>query len=240
MPKADYGTVAVIIPVLNEAQALPRVLEAIPPWVACTFVADNGSTDGSSEIARGYGAVVVTEPRRGYGSACLAALARLPPVDIVVFLDGDASDDAGDMASLVAPVAAGRADMVLGSRTLGEREPGALTPQQIFGNWLACTLVRWIWGQRFTDLGPFRAIRRDALDRLGMADPDYGWTVEMQVRAAQQGLVCLEVPVRYRRRVGRSKVSGTIRGVIGAGSKILYIIAREALRRGPASPSPGR
>lgn len=227
--EADYGAVAVIIPVLNEAQALPRVLAAIPPWVSCTIVADNGSTDGSGEIARRCGALVVREPRRGYGSACLAAMASLPPVDIVVFLDGDASDDAGEMAQIVAPIAAGEADLVLGSRMLGEREPGALTPQQIFGNWLACTLIRWIWGHRFTDLGPFRAIRRDALDRLGMADRDYGWTVEMQVRAARRGLVCREVPVCYRRRVGRSKVSGTIRGVIGAGTKILYIIAREAL-----------
>jgi glycosyltransferase involved in cell wall biosynthesis len=232
--KTDYGTVAVIIPVLNEAQALPRVLSAIPRWVACTIVADNGSTDDSGEIARAHGAVVVEEPRRGYGSACLAAMAKLPPVDVVVFLDGDASDDAGDMAELVAPIAAGEADLVLGSRTMGVREPGALSPQQLFGNWLACTLIRWIWGHRFTDLGPFRAIRWAALDRLEMADPDYGWTVEMQVRAVERGLVCREVPVRYRRRVGRSKVSGTIRGVIGAGTKILYIIAREAVagRRG--------
>ena len=226
-----YGTVTVIVPVLNEAQALPHVLAAIPAWVACTIVADNGSVDGSGEIARRHGARVVEEPRRGYGRACLAAIAALQPTDIVVFLDGDASDDASEMPALVAPIAAGDADFVLGSRTLGVRQRGALSPQQIFGNWLACTLIRWIWGCQFTDLGPFRAIRRDALDRLRMADPDYGWTVEMQVRAARHGLVCKEVPVRYRRRIGRSKVSGTIRGVIGAGTKILYIIAREALAR---------
>lgn len=123
--------------------------------------------------------------------------------------------------------------MVLGSRVLGERERGALSPQQVFGNWLACTLIGMIWGVRFTDLGPFRAIGRRALARLEMADRDYGWTVEMQVRAAQEGLRCLEIPARYRRRIGTSKVSGTIRGVIGAGTKILYVIGREALRGGP-------
>jgi glycosyltransferase involved in cell wall biosynthesis len=231
MTSADdvYGAVAVIIPALNEAQALPSVLSAVPSWVSCTIVADNGSTDGTGEAARHLGAQVVIEPRRGYGSACLRALAALPPVDIVVFLDGDASDDATEMAMIVAPIAAGEADFVLGSRVLGDREKGALTPQQVFGNWLACTLIRMFWKYEFTDLGPFRAIRRDALDHLHMTDPDYGWTVEMQVRAAQRGLVCKEVPVRYRRRIGRSKVSGTIRGVIGAGTKILYVIFREAV-----------
>lgn len=236
-PDRRYGTVAVIIPVLNEAQALPHVLAAIPRWIACTIVADNGSVDGSGDLARQHGARVVSEPRRGYGRACLAAIAALPPADIVVFLDGDASDDVSEMAKLVAPIAAGDADFVLGSRTLGQRESGALTPQQVFGNWLACLLIRWIWRRRFTDLGPFRAIRSDALERLGMTDKDYGWTVEMQVRAAQLGLACKEVPVRYRRRIGTSKVSGTARGVIGAGTKILYIIMREALfgqRRAPA------
>lgn len=227
--EGNYGTVAVIIPALNEAEALPSVLSAIPSWVTHTIVADNGSTDGTGEVARRLGAQVVIEPRRGYGSACLRALAALPPVDIVVFLDGDVSDDVTEMAMIVAPVAAGEADFVLGSRVLGDRETGALTPQQVFGNWLACTLIRLIWKYRFTDLGPFRAIRLDAMQRLRMADPDYGWTVEMQVRAAQRGLVCKEVPVRYRRRIGRSKVSGTIRGVIGAGTKILFVIFREAL-----------
>jgi glycosyltransferase involved in cell wall biosynthesis len=224
-----YGTVAVVIPALNEAEALPSVLSAVPSWVSYTIVADNGSTDGTGEVARYLGAQVVLEPRRGYGSACLRALAALPPVDIVVFLDGDASDDVTEMAMLVAPIAAGEADFVLGSRVLGDREKGALNPQQVFGNWLACKLIRMFWKYEFTDLGPFRAIRRDALDHLRMADPDYGWTVEMQVRAARRGLVCKEFPVRYRRRIGRSKVSGTIRGVIGAGTKILYVIFREAV-----------
>lgn len=222
--------VAVIIPVLNEAEALPEVLAAIPSWVAHVIVADNGSTDGSGDIARAAGAIVVVEPRRGYGSACLKAIAALPEdVGIVVFMDGDASDDTSEMAALVRPIAEGEADFVLGSRVMGQRERGALTPQQIFGNALACTLIRMIWRERFTDLGPFRAISRQALARLRMADPDYGWTVEMQVRAAKLGLACREIPARYRRRIGTSKVSGTIRGVIGAGTKILYVIGREAL-----------
>jgi glycosyltransferase involved in cell wall biosynthesis len=230
-PPGRFGRVAVIIPVLNEAEALPHVLAGIPDWVSIVAVADNGSTDGSGEIAKALGALVVREPRRGYGSACLAAMAALPPVDIVVFLDGDKSDDARDMADLVAPIASGAADFVLGSRTMGVRESGSLTPQQIFGNWLACSLIHVIWGQKFTDLGPFRAIRRASLDALHMSDPDYGWTVEMQVRAAKAQLRTHELPVRYLRRIGQSKVSGTLRGVIGAGTKILYVIGREALKR---------
>lgn len=236
-PDATRHCVAVVIPVLNEAQALPHVLAAIPGWVRHVVVADNGSTDGSGEIARRAGAIVVEEPRRGYGSACLAALAAVPTADIVVFMDGDASDDASEMSALVTPIVENNADMVLGSRTMGTRERGSLTPQQMFGNALACTLIRWIWGVRFTDLGPFRAIRREALERLRMADRDYGWTVEMQVRAASLGLRCREIPVRYRRRIGRSKVSGTVRGVIGAGTKILYVIGREALARRAVAPA---
>ena len=227
--------VGVVIPVRNEAAALPKVLTAIPAWVSTVVVADHASTDGSAEVARAHGAVVVHEPRPGYGQACLTAIAALPPVDVVVFLDGDASDDPSEMAGLVAPIARGEADLVLGSRTLGERERGALTPQQIVGNWLACTLIRLIWGVRFTDLGPFRAIRADALARLAMSDTNYGWTVEMQVRAARQGLRCLERPAAYRRRIGVSKVSGTLKGVVLAGTKILWVIAREAM-----SPSVSR
>ncbi|MGF1651129.1 MAG: glycosyltransferase family 2 protein [Hyphomicrobiaceae bacterium] len=230
MPDSPFGTVAVVVPVLNEAAALPSVIAGVPDWVRLIVVADNGSTDGSGAIARKLGATVIVEPRRGYGSACLAALAALPPeIEIIVFMDGDASDDGSEMASLVRPIASGKADFVLGSRVLGERERGALTPQQIFGNWLACLLIRIIWRHRFTDLGPYRAIRHTALTQLRMADRDYGWTVEMQVKAVRQGLKLLEVPVRYRRRIGTSKVSGTVRGVIGAGAKILYIIFREAL-----------
>jgi glycosyltransferase involved in cell wall biosynthesis len=235
-PKHVAGTapgglsVGVVIPALNEAQALPHVLAAIPQWVRIVVVADNGSTDGTAAVARAHGATVASEPIRGYGRACLTGIAAMPAyIDVIVFLDGDASDTPSDMARLIAPIAEGRADMVLGSRTLGSREPGSLTPQQVFGNWLACTLIRLVWGQRFTDLGPFRAIRADKLRQLGMADPDFGWTVEMQVKAARQGLATLEIPVGYRRRIGKSKISGTVRGVIGAGTKILYVIGREAV-----------
>ena len=223
-------TIAVIIPALNEAAALPRVLTAIPGYISLVVVADNGSTDGTADVARAHRATVVTEPIRGYGRACLTAIAALPPnIDAIVFIDGDASDAPEEMNLLLHPIADGRADFVIGSRTTGKRERGSLTPQQIFGNGLACTLIRLIWGQRYTDLGPFRAIRRDALESLNMTDKDYGWTVEMQVRAAQQGLRTLEVPVTYRRRIGISKVSGTVRGAIGAGTKILYVIAREMI-----------
>jgi glycosyltransferase involved in cell wall biosynthesis len=227
---APFGLrVGVVIPALNEVAGLPVVIGAIPAWVTCIMVADNGSSDGTADVARACGARVVTEPVRGYGRACQTALAALPPVDVVVFLDGDASDAPGEMADLLAPIGSGVADFVIGSRTLGVRERGALTPQQVFGNALACWLIYRIWGQRYSDLGPFRAIRKEQLDALAMADQDYGWTVEMQVRAARQGMRVVEVPVTYRRRIGVSKVSGTIRGVIGAGTKILYVIGREAL-----------
>lgn len=225
-------TVGVVIPVKNEAAALPKVLVGIPAWVEIVIVADGGSTDGSPQIAASLGAFVVLEPRPGYGRACLSALEAMPPVDVIVFLDGDASDDPGEMAALLTPVANGSADFVVGSRTLGKREPGALTPQQMFGNWLACLLMRLIWGARFTDLGPFRAIRRETLEQLALTDENYGWTVEMQARAVKLGVRAAEIPVRYRRRIGVSKVSGTLEGVIGAGVKILYVIGREALRRG--------
>lgn len=223
--------IGVVIPALNEEAALPRVLAAIPNWVCDVVVADNGSTDGTAAVARASGARVVCEPVRGYGRACLTALAALRPVDVVVFVDGDASDAPEEMSRLIDPIIDGEACLVIGSRTLGPREPGSLTPQQIFGNALACHLIRMLWGQRYSDLGPFRAVRRETLDRLKMADLDFGWTVEMQVRAAMERMRIREVPVSYRRRIGVSKVSGTIRGSISAGVKILYVIAREALGR---------
>lgn len=222
-------TIGVVIPALNEAEALPKVLAEIPAWVDDIVVADNGSTDGTAAVARASGARVVHVPIRGYGRACLAAIAELPTVDIIVFLDGDASDFPSEMSKLADPIADGRAAFAIGSRTLGNREHGSLTPQQVFGNALACLLIRIFWAQHYTDLGPFRAIRRDVLQQLAMADVDYGWTVEMQVRAARLGIATCEVPVGYRRRIGQSKVSGTLRGVFGAGIKILYIIGREAL-----------
>jgi len=233
-PMRSDHRIAVAIPALDEAEAIGSVVGDVPEWVDLVVVADNGSRDGTPERASAAGAVVVHEPERGYGAACLAALARIAadaggPADIVVFVDGDYSDHPEDMADLVDPIIAGKADLVLGSRVLGERERGSLTPQQVFGNRLATTLIAWIWRTRYTDLGPYRAIRRSALDRLAMADRNYGWTVEMQIKAAEQGLQILEVPARYRVRIGRSKVSGTLKGTVLAGYKILAIIARHAL-----------
>jgi rSAM/selenodomain-associated transferase 1 len=219
----------VIIPALNEERAIGRVLAAIPSWVDDVVVADNGSADRTADIARAHGARVVSEPRRGYGSACLAAMAVLDTPDVVAFLDGDYSDHPEEMDSLVDPILADQVDMVIGSRVLGRCERGALTPQARFGNWLSCLLLRLIWRVKYTDLGPFRAIRYSSLLGLGMRDPDYGWTVEMQVKAATHGLRAREVPVSYRPRIGESKVSGTVRGVFGAGTKILYTIIASAL-----------
>ncbi len=222
--------IAVIIPTRNECEALPHVLASIPSWVSAIIVADYRSSDGTDRIAEQHGAILVRVTRAGYGAACLEALAALPPCDIVVFLDGDASDRSEDMARLVQPIADGEADLVIGSRTLGHAEKGALTPQQRFGNWLACKLIHLIWGARFSDLGPFRAIRLSALDRLSMRDQTFGWTVEMQIRAAKHGLKWREIPVPYRKRIGQSKISGTLKGTVLAGSKILYIVAREAVQ----------
>jgi len=233
-------SVAVIIPALDEEEPLGAVLAALPRAggpdgpgfrVREVVVADNGSRDRSAAVARAAGATVVTEPRRGYGSACLAGLAHLrrDPPDIVAFLDADHSDDPGQLAEILAPILADGAELVIGSRTLGVREPGSLTLVQRFGNRLAATLLRLLFGQRATDLGPFRAIRWRTLESLGMRDRDFGWTVEMQARAARAGLRVVEVPVRYRRRIGRSKISGTVRGMMGAGWKILFTLGRVRL-----------
>lgn len=233
--------VGVIIPARNEAAALPGVLHAILPRVAEVIVVDTASTDGTPEIARRLSARVVAEPRRGYGRACLAGIAVLSPeVDTVLFMDADAADRPEDLALLLAPIEAGEADLVIGARRLGV-ERGALTPQQRFGNALACLLIRLVWGVRYTDLGPFRVIRRDALARLGMRDETWGWTVEMQVRAARLGQRVREVPVGYRRRIGTSKISGTLSGTIRAGWKILWVIGAEALDglRTPRGSQPG-
>ena len=223
--------VAVVIPALDEAQALPAVMAAIPrERVREIVVVDNGSRDETAAVARAAGATVLHEPRRGYGAACLRGLGHLRgnPPEIVVFLDADGSDDATELPRLVAPIDRDRADLVIGARVPGEA--GALTPVQQFGNALAVRLIRLLFAARFSDLGPFRAIRWEALERLAMRDRDYGWTVEMQARAARLGLAAVEVPVSCRRRRGgRSKVSGTVRGALGAGSKILLTIAKVRL-----------
>jgi glycosyltransferase involved in cell wall biosynthesis len=221
----------VLIPAHNEERSIGLVLSEIPAGlVQEVVVVDNASTDETARAARAAGATVVTEPRPGYGQACLAGLAyyaaqpaTITP-EIIVFLDGDHSDFPADMPALLAPLLSGAAEMVIGSRALGQRERGALLPQQRFGNWLAAGLLRLRYGGTTTDLGPFRAIRAEALARLDMTDTNYGWTVEMQVKAARLGLRVVEVPVRYRRRIGVSKVSGTVRGTLGAGYKILWTI----------------
>jgi glycosyltransferase involved in cell wall biosynthesis len=217
----------VLIPALNEEQAIAQVLASIPPGLAQeVVVVDNGSTDHTAEVARSLGARVISEVRRGYGQACLSGLAALRPVDIVVFLDGDYSDFPEDMPALLEPILRGEADLVIGSRVLGQRQAGALLPQQRLGNALATWLIRLFFGVRYTDLGPFRAIRTEALGPLQMQDRDYGWTVEMQVKAARAGLRLAEVPVRYRRRLGTSKISGTLKGTFKAGYKIITTILR--------------
>jgi glycosyltransferase involved in cell wall biosynthesis len=221
--------VAVIIPARNEESSLPLVLDAIPnDQVDEVVVVDNASTDRTGEVARLRGASLVQEPRRGYGSACLRGLEHLAAArpDIVVFLDADYSDHPEEMPRLLDPIARGEADLVIGSRVLGSREPGALLPQARLGNWLATQLIRLLYGGRFTDLGPFRAVRFTALQRLQMADRDFGWTAEMQVKALRTGLRVREVPVSYRRRVGRSKITGTVSGTLRAGAKILWTIGR--------------
>ncbi len=233
-------TIAVLIPALNEAGAIREVISTIPSWVDRVVVADNGSTDETASIAGAAGASVVSEPRRGYGAACLAGLRHLAGEGgglphIIVFLDGDRSDSPDEMAQLVDPIAAGEGDLVLGSRVLGAAEPGSLTLPQRLGNRLATILLQRLWGLACTDLGPFRAIRREALAKLAMDDLDFGWTVQMQVRAAKLGLGVREVPVNYRNRIGKSKISGTVIGTIRAGYRILATIGREALADGPAA-----
>lgn len=238
-------TFAILIPALDEEGALARVLADLPRagdtvpladggsmTLVCIVVVDNGSRDRTAQVARDAGAEVVPEPRRGYGQACLAGLAWLAksPPDVVVFLDADHSDDPRELPLVLAPIAAGRADLVIGSRVLGAREPGAFTAVQAFGNRLSAWLMKWLWGASFTDLGPFRAIAWEVLTRLRMRDRDYGWTVEMQTRALQQRVDSTEVAVSYRRRrLGRSKITGTFRGILGAGTKILWTIARVRL-----------
>jgi hypothetical protein len=224
--------VAVVIPVLNERAALPLVVAEIPrECVDRIVVVDNGSTDGTREIAAALPVEVVVEPRRGYGSACLAGAAALrdAPPKILVFLDGDHSDRPEELPLLLQAIASG-ADVVIGSRTLGRREPGALLPQARFGNALACGLMRLLTGHRYTDLGPFRALRWEAYESLAMADRGFGWTCEMQMKAARRGLRIAEVPVSYRRRIGVSKITGTVSGTVRAGAKILSTIARYGLR----------
>lgn len=240
----ESSLIAVVIPARNEAASLPLVLRSLPlERLHQVIVADNGSTDGTADAARAVSPriTVVREDRPGYGQACLAALAQLAPeVQIVVFIDGDFSDDAADLPLLLAPILANEADFVIGSRNLGRAARGSLTPQQVFGNWLSTTLLWMLWGARWTDLGPFRAIRRTSLDALGMVDQNYGWTIEMQIKAAEAQLRCREVSVAYRPRTGVSKISGTLSGSFRAGVKILKtVFTYWRRRRLPMTTSPG-
>lgn len=221
--------VDVVIPALDEEEALPRVLRDLAKQpVRRVVVADNGSRDRTAEVARAEGATVVYEPERGYGAACLRALAwlREDPPEVVVFLDADHSDDPNDLPALLAPIEAGRAELVIGSRVQAA-EPGALTVPQRVGNAIACHALRVLYRARYSDLGPFRAITWAALERLDMQDRNFGWTVEMQIKAARRGVRHAEVPVAYRRRAaGQSKVSGTVKGSVQAGAIILWQLAR--------------
>lgn len=219
----------VVIPAYNEEASISLVLNDIPDTlVREVIVCNNASTDRTRDMAMQSGATVLDQPKKGYGSACLKGIEYIAQKDvkpdIVVFLDADYSDHPEEMVDILRPIIEYDQDMVIGSRALGKMEEGAMMPQQIFGNWLATNLIKLIYKYHFTDLGPFRAIRYNRLCDLEMKDPDFGWTVEMQVKAAKQGLRCTEVPVSYRKRIGVSKVSGTIRGTILAGHKILWTI----------------
>ncbi len=236
-------TVGVVIPALNEEASIGLVVGDLlslrhegKAVVDEVVVCDNGSTDATAAQAGEAGARVVREERPGYGAACLAGMAALASPDVVLFTDGDHAFHANQALELIDRIDAG-ADLVIGSRTLGRREMGALTRAQQAGNWVATALIRLLWGRRATDLGPYRAIRREALVRLGMTDRAFGWTVEMQVKAIQRGLVTEEVAVDTRERIGQSKISGTLSGAIGAGIGILSTIAKLRWRQSFGRPA---
>ena len=219
---------SVVIPAHNEAQSIGKVLAEIPGFVREVIVVDNNSTDETSEIAKKFNAKVIYETNVGYGNACLAGIKSLEsnPPEIVVFLDGDYSDYPNEMTKLINPIKKGTADFVIGARKKNLRESGSMTFPQIFGNWLACVLMKLLYGSSYTDLGPFRAIRWDTLKRYHMRDRTYGWTIEMQLKSLHYKTPYTEVPVKYRSRIGQSKISGTIKGVVLAGIKILGWIGK--------------
>lgn len=221
--------IVVIIPAFNEENAIAKVINDIPKdWVSEIIVVNNNSNDNTRIKAANAGAIVLDEPRQGYGYACLKGIAYSselePKPDIIVFLDADYSDFPEELSDVVKPIIDNNYDLVIGSRATGERESGAMMPQQIFGNWLATSLIEKLYGVKFTDLGPFRAIKYNKLLEMNMQDKTYGWTVEMQIKAAKQNMNCTEVPVKYKKRIGQSKVSGTLKGTVLAGYKILYLI----------------
>ena len=222
--------ISVVIPAFNEQNAIQRVIADIPSGLITEIlVVDNGSTDETAKMASEMGVRVIREARQGYGWACMAGIEALERPDIVVFLDGDYSDHPEELELLVHPILQGRADLVIGSRSRGRREPGALPIHARFGNWLATKLIRLLFGAQYTDLGPFRAIRYPALARLQMEDKTFGWTIEMQIKAKKLGLKTVEIPVSYKRRIGVSKISGTLKGTLQAGCKILFSILKYGL-----------
>lgn len=221
---ANTPKINVVIPAFNEEKSIAKVIGDIDRnLVKDVIVVNNNSTDNTVEVAQNAGATVLTEIRKGYGYACLLGIERTleNKADIVVFLDGDYSDYPQQIKEVVAPILEQNMDMVIGSRALGNREKGSMTPQQVFGNWLATRLMKVFYGAHFTDLGPFRAIKSSSLAQLKMADKTYGWTIEMQIKAAKHKMKFCEVPVKYRKRIGVSKVSGTVKGTVMAGIKII-------------------
>ena len=226
--------VVFVVPAFNEQENLPSLLAQLAHHrPLATIVVDNNSTDGTARVATSAGATVVTEPQRGYGAACWAGYRALPPsCDVVCFIDADLADDPSYVPKLVAPIVEGNVDMTLGARIPKLRDSNAMTIQQTFGNWLATHLIGLGWNYRYSDLGPFRAIRKSALDQLTMRDRRYGWTIEMQIRAIEERLIVREVPVPYRaRRAGQSKISGSLRGTLLAGYWILRTVGVLAWRR---------
>ncbi|HXK08177.1 MAG TPA: glycosyltransferase family 2 protein [Vicinamibacteria bacterium] len=243
-----FPRIAVVIPALDEEEAIGTVVGEIPPLVRDVIVVDNGSRDRTAEVARAAGARVVSEPRRGYGRACLAGIAAAEGAEVLAFLDGDHADDPAQIEAVVAPILDGRADLVIGARAAGRPAAATHPWHAVLGTRACVALMNLLTGSRATDLGPFRAITAQALQRLGMRDRDYGWTAEMQVKAARLGLRVVEVPVDHRPRIGRSKVSGTVRGTVGAGTKIVWTILRHGLSprarpaetvRGPSAAAEG-
>jgi glycosyltransferase involved in cell wall biosynthesis len=224
--------ISVIIPTRNEAQAIGRVIGDLPAdLITEVIVVDNNSTDGTPEIAARMGARVMTEPRRGYGQACLTGIAGASAPDVVVFLDGDYSDRPAELPLLLAPIAEGRADISIGSRLAGPRAPGALPWHSVFGNWLAARLITSLYGLKISDLGPFRAARADVLRAVELEETTYGWAVELILKGAKQGFRIVEVPVSYHPRIGKSKITGTFKGSVGAAWFILSRIARYYFRQ---------
>jgi len=227
----DHERVSVIIPTHNEAEAIKRVLADLPSHLTTeVIVVDSNSNDGTPEIAATMGARVVQEPRRGYGRACLAGLAAANSPDVVVFLDGDYSDRPSELPILLAPITEGRADITLGSRLQERRSAGALPWHQVFGNRLAASLIRLLYGLDISDLGPFRAARADVLHALALEETTYGWAVEMILKGTLAGFRVVEVPVSYHPRIGKSKISGTLKGTVGAAWFILSLIVRYYFR----------